>query len=204
MSDPEQRNNKRPKGKRDGRTRSFDGSTPGPGSHIGPFRIEHELGRGAAGIVYLAHDTKLNSSVAMKSLPAELMENPKARKRFAREIRVLASLNHPNIATIYDEFEEAEGVGYQPVWSRHGKKLFYRCGEKMIAATFETEPEFRITNSKVLFEGKYLTGWWLNYDVSEDGQRFLMIQESEEQLASTQLIVILNWFEELKRLVPEG
>lgn len=84
----------------------------GPGEQIGPFRIERELGRGAVGVVYLAHDTKLDRPVAIKSLPAEVMENPKARSRFAREAKVLASLNHPNIATIYEQVEDAEGVGY--------------------------------------------------------------------------------------------
>ena len=70
------------------------------------------IGRGGMGVVYLAHDTKLDRSVAIKSLPPEVMATPKARSRFSREARVLASLNHPNIATIYDELEEAEGVGY--------------------------------------------------------------------------------------------
>jgi serine/threonine protein kinase len=68
MSEAEEQNNKRPNGKGAGPTRSFDGLTPGPGSQIGPFRIEHELGRGGAGLVYLAHDTKLDRSVAIKSL----------------------------------------------------------------------------------------------------------------------------------------
>ncbi len=112
MSEAKGQNNKRPKGKGTGPTRSFDSSVTGPGSQIGQFRIEQELGRGAAGVVYLAHDTKLDRSVAIKSLPTELMENPKARTRFAREARVLASLNHPNIATIYEELQEAEGLGY--------------------------------------------------------------------------------------------
>src|SRR4030042_1484592 len=93
-------------------TASFNGSVLGPGGQIGSFRIEQELGRGAAGVVYLAHDTKLDRSVAIKSLPAELMENPKARTRFAREARVLASLNHPNIAAIYEELQETGGLGY--------------------------------------------------------------------------------------------
>jgi Tol biopolymer transport system component len=84
----------------------------GPGSQIGPFRIERELGRGAVGVVYLAHDTKLDRSVAIKSLPVEVMANPKARSRFSREARLLASVNHPNIATIHEVIEEAEGVGY--------------------------------------------------------------------------------------------
>jgi serine/threonine-protein kinase len=112
MSEGKEQNNRRPKGKGTGPTRSFDGSVVGPGGQIGPFRIEQELGRGGAGVVYLAHDTKLDRSVAIKSLPAELMENPKARTRFKREARLLASLNHPNIATIYEELQEAEGLGY--------------------------------------------------------------------------------------------
>jgi serine/threonine protein kinase/Tol biopolymer transport system component len=112
MSEAEEQSNKRPKGKGAGPTRSFDDSTPDPGSQIGPFRIEQELGRGGAGVVYLAHDTKLDRSVAIKSLPPEVKDNPKALSRFTREARVLASLNHPNIATIYDELEEAEGLSY--------------------------------------------------------------------------------------------
>ncbi len=63
--------NERPEGNAAGPTRSLDGSTALPGAQIGPFRIERELGRGAVGVVYLAHDTKLDRSVAIKSLPGE-------------------------------------------------------------------------------------------------------------------------------------
>jgi serine/threonine protein kinase len=112
MSGAEGKSDKEPDEIGAGPTRSFDGSVKGPGEQIGPFRIERELGRGAVGVVYLAHDTKLDRPVAIKSLPAEVMENPKARSRFRREAKVLASLNHPNIATIYDQLQEAEGVGY--------------------------------------------------------------------------------------------
>jgi dipeptidyl aminopeptidase/acylaminoacyl peptidase len=94
------------------------------------------------------------------------------------------------------------GGGHQPMWSRDGKELFYRTGDKMKAASIETEPEFKVTGSEVLFEGKSLTYWRGNYDVSGDGQRFLMVMESEERSAATQLIVVLNWFEELEGLVP--
>ena len=110
MSKAEKRNNKQAGKEEDRPTASFSGSAPG--GQIGPFRIERELGRGAVGVVYLAHDTKLDRPVAIKSLPAEVMANPKARSRFSREARLLASLNHPNIATIYDEFQEAEDVAY--------------------------------------------------------------------------------------------
>jgi serine/threonine protein kinase len=96
------------------------------------------------------------------------------------------------------------GGGYHPVWSEDGKELFYRDGDKMIAATVETEPEFRVTQSAVAFEGRYFTGPSQNYDVSRDGQRFLMIKESQEQSSAIQLIVVSNWFEDLRHLVPVG
>ena len=112
MSDPEQRNNNQQSKEGPPQMDGFGSSLKGPGSHIGRFRIERELGRGAGGAVYLAHDTKLDRPIAIKSLPAEVMGDPKAKSRFAREARVLASLNHPNIASIYEELEEAEGVGY--------------------------------------------------------------------------------------------
>jgi len=112
MSDPEQKNNSQPSKEGPPQADGFSNSLKGPGSHLGRFRIERELGRGAVGAVYLAHDTKLDRPVAIKSLPAEVMGDPKAKSRFEREARVLASLNHPNIAAIYEELEEAEGVGY--------------------------------------------------------------------------------------------
>lgn len=112
MSGPGDKNKSWPDERELPPTASFSDSVIGPGSRIGPFRIEQELGRGGAGVVYLAHDTKLDRSVAIKSLPPEVKDNPKALSRFTREARVLASLNHPNIATIYDELEEAEGLSY--------------------------------------------------------------------------------------------
>jgi serine/threonine protein kinase len=130
MSKAKEQNDKRPKGKGAGPTRSFDSSVTGPGSQIGPFRIEQELGHGAVGVVYLAHDTKLDREVAIKSLPAEVMENPKARSRFSREARVLASLNHPNIATIYEEFQETEDVAYLILEYVPGQTLAERIAKK--------------------------------------------------------------------------
>ena len=112
MSKAKEHNDGRPEGEGTRPTRSFDGSVVGPGGQIGPFRIERELGRGAMGVVYLARDTKLDRPVAIKSLPAALNENASARMRFAREARTLASLNHPNIATIYDEFQGDDDVRY--------------------------------------------------------------------------------------------
>ncbi|GAG33508.1 unnamed protein product, partial [marine sediment metagenome] len=92
--------------------------------------------------------------------------------------------------------------GGHPVWSKDGKELFYLSGDTVIAATIEIEPEFSVTNLEVLFEGQYHTTMFHSYDVAPDG-RFLMIQDPRESTAPG-INIVLNWFEELKRLVPPG
>ncbi len=96
------------------------------------------------------------------------------------------------------------GGGTEPVWAPDSRELFYRDGDKMMAVTIGNELELSVETPRLLFEGRFLPGPpWAprNYDISPDGQRFLMIQR-EQDLVPTEIIVILNWFEELKRLVP--
>ena len=81
------------------------------GQKIGKFEIAEMIGRGGMGVVYLARDTKLKRSVAIKSIPAALAADSTARTRFRREAKLLASLNHPNIAVIHDIIEQ-EALGY--------------------------------------------------------------------------------------------
>ncbi len=95
MADQENRVNNEDGGDEGLPTASYDGAVTGPGAQIGQFRIEQEIGRGAMGIVYLAHDSKLNRQVAIKRRPAEIMASPGAGSRFSREARMLASANHP-------------------------------------------------------------------------------------------------------------
>jgi eukaryotic-like serine/threonine-protein kinase len=94
--------------------------------------------------------------------------------------------------------------GGEPVWNPNGKELFYRSGDKMMAAEITTTPSFSVGKSKMLFQGPYTptTGTFPFYDVSPDGQRFLMLKPAETAAAATQIVVVENWFEELKRLVP--
>ena len=84
--------------------------------------------------------------------------------------------------------------GDEPVWAKNRRELFYRNGDKMMAVDIVTEPQFSAAKPRLLFEGRYGS-----YDIAPDGQRFLMESEREE---ATQINVVLNWFEELKRLVP--
>ena len=90
--------------------------------------------------------------------------------------------------------------GFRSVWAPEGRELFYRSGEAMMVVSIETEPTFTPGRPKVLFTGRYFAGAGRNYDISPDGQRFLMIKAEEE--AAAQINVVLNWFEELKRLAP--
>jgi serine/threonine-protein kinase len=92
--------------------------------------------------------------------------------------------------------------GSQAVWARSGREIFYRSGDKMMAVSIETEPVFRAGRPVLLFEGKFqYPGVTISqYDVAADGQHFVMVKEDEPW--PTQIHVVQNWFEELKKLVP--
>ena len=79
------------------------------GTKVGPYEVVVPLGAGGMGEVYRARDTKLNRDVALKVLPEAFARDPARMARFQREAQVLASLNHPNIASIYG-LEESGGV----------------------------------------------------------------------------------------------
>jgi hypothetical protein len=92
--------------------------------------------------------------------------------------------------------------GQEPVWNPRGGELFYRSGSKVMAVAIDTESGFSAGNPRMLFEGRYLptATSFPFYDVSPDGERFLMLKPvASEGSAPTQIHVVLNWFEELKQ-----
>jgi len=76
---------------------------------VGPYEIVDLLGAGGMGEVYRAHDSRLRRDVALKVLPSTFSNDSQLMARFEREAQLLASLNHPNIASIYG-FQESDGV----------------------------------------------------------------------------------------------
>ena len=97
--------------------------------------------------------------------------------------------------------------GWSPLWSRDGRELFYHNGDALMVVAVESGPTFTAATPQVLFEGRYR---WVfdpgspEYDVSADGQRFLMAKPREQEAHITHLNLVLNWFEELKQRVPSG
>jgi serine/threonine protein kinase len=71
------------------------------GETILHYKILEKIGEGGMGVVYLAEDTKLKRQVAVKFLPHHISTNEEEKKRFEIEAQAAASLNHPNIATVY-------------------------------------------------------------------------------------------------------
>src|SRR5437879_1867241 len=81
------------------------------GTRIGSYEVLAQIGAGGMGEVYQAHDTKLGRDVAIKVLAEAFAHDPERLSRFQREAKMLASLNHPNIATIHG-FEQSDGTHY--------------------------------------------------------------------------------------------
>ena len=105
------------------------------------------------------------------------------------------------------------GGGYHPQWSRDSGELFYLEGSEtavaMMAVPFESGERFRPRAAVELFRGEFAVGGPVIgpdvYAVSADGQRFLMIERprlAETRAVRPDIVIVQNWFEELRRLVP--
>ena len=87
--------------------------------------------------------------------------------------------------------------GTSPRWARNGKELFYRNGDKMMAVDVDSGTTFRAGTPKMLFEKAGA------YEVSSDGNRFLMVRPAAPlQTQTNEMHVVVNWFRELQERVP--
>ena len=91
--------------------------------------------------------------------------------------------------------------GNEPVWSPRGDELIFKSTNKLMSVSIQTEPGFVAGKPRTVFEGSLVDTDARSHDISGDGRRHLIIRPSAPSTA-TQLNVIVNWFEELKRLVP--
>ena len=104
------------------------------------------------------------------------------------------------------KYQVSSEGGFGALWARSGRELFYRNGNKVMAVAVTTQRGFGASSPRPLFEGSYeiharREGIW---DVTPDGQRFLMVKPTGQEGAQSQLRVVLNFFTDLRRRTEEG
>ena len=162
-----------------------------------------------------------NFDLGVLSMEGERTATPLLETEFSEVVPVISPDGHW-MAYVFDDGESSEiyvrpfpdveggkwqissGGGRTAVWGPDGRELFYRSGEAMMVVSIETEPTFVPGSPELLFADRYYADTGHYFDISRDGQRFLMMKEVEQTRETpAQLIVVENWFEELKRLVPK-
>ena len=114
----------------------------------------------------------------------------------------------PRLQTSKKRWQVSTGGGTRPLWARNGRELFYLATPgRVMTVPIQTGSSFAPGNPRVVFDGPYLApNSSRTYDVSPNGERFLMIKaaSSDKSSAAPSLIVVQNWVEELKRRVPSN
>jgi serine/threonine protein kinase/Tfp pilus assembly protein PilF len=100
------------------------------GRTVSHYQVLSMLGAGGMGEVYLARDSRLDRTVALKILPGALAADPERMQRFAREAKAASALNHPNVATIYD-VGESDGISFIVMEHVEGETLLPRISRRM-------------------------------------------------------------------------
>src|SRR5687768_10316973 len=101
------------------------------GRMLGRYRVLEKIGEGGMGVVYKAHDIRLDRPVAMKVLPAQVLTDELRKVRFAQEAKAVSALNHPNILHIYD-IDSAEDVDFIAMEFVPGKTIQQLIGRNGI------------------------------------------------------------------------
>ena len=94
-----------------------------PGTTLGPYEIVSHLGSGGMGVVYLAHDPRLDRHVAIKLLPPDLTRDKTAKQRFLQEAKAASALDHPNICNVREINETDDGQLYLVMAHYEGETL---------------------------------------------------------------------------------
>ena len=182
-----------------------------PGTVVGPYEITSLLGRGGMGEVWRARDKRLDRDVAIKTLPDEFANNEDRLARFQREAKLLAPLNHPNIAAIYG-LEESGGARFLILELVEGETLAERLTRGpipveeaiplalQIAAALEAAHEKGIVhrdlkpgNIKITPDGKVkVLDFGLAKALAEDGSDSVQSNSPTLSMAATQQGVILG------------
>ena len=98
----------------------------------------------------------------------------------------------------------SNGGGTKPVWSPDGGKIYYNWRNAMYSVDVSSGDMFSKGNPTKVFEGNYFIGFNRRFDIHPDGDRFIMIQPQQALQQNQNIFVIMNFFEEIKRLVPVG
>ena len=104
-----------------------------PGAILGPYAILAELGRGGMGVVYTAHDPRLDRQVAINVLPPDLTRDDTAKRRFLQEAKSASALDHPNICNIHEINESDDGQIYLVMAYDEGETLKQRIERGALA-----------------------------------------------------------------------
>ena len=194
------------------------------GDRLGPYEVTGTLGAGGMGEVYRVRDTKLGREVALKVLPEAFAADPDRAARFDREARLLASLNHPNIAGIYglETTGDTRALVLELVEGPTLAELLERPKPKAQSPKPDEAPDGGLPVDEALniatqiadaLEAAHESGIIhrdlkpANIKVAPDGTvkvlDFGLAKALDpDDVNPAQVIVVENWFEELKRLVP--
>jgi len=185
---------------RDGRLLAFTRLAPAAAAELWVLRLDDQSATGSGATASVFTRTRAADGAPQLSPDGRWMAYA-SEESGRREIYVQA---YPGPG---GRWQVSSDGANEPLWSANGRELFYRSGDRMMAVDISTDGEFLAGKPRQLFEGSYVrasAGYVrAQYDVSPDGQRFLMlkaVQQKAEPL--TQIQVVLNWSDELKRRLP--
>ena len=176
-----------------------------PNTTIAQYTIVSKIGEGGMGEVYRARDRRLNREVAIKVLPVSYSSDADRLMRFEQEARTTSALNHPNILTVFDVGTHEGGpyIVAELLSGEELRELYYRKSNLLMSVPVETGAAFHAGTPKELFKGVYdlRSNSGVTFDVDPKTNRFLMIRLGDGVISPTQIRVVVNWFEELRRAV---